>query len=184
MRAAESPIEPRTFPRRRANGVRWPQDRWPRRMPKFAAVLAASTASATDTNWPLTLGGATVTVTDSAGASLPAQISYASPTQVNYRVPVSAAAGIGKVVITAGGAPVSGTVNIVATYPGVFKQTADGLAAAQIYNGTFQTVTADRLCARLSGLREEDALQLSPSLDHVPRNLARRNAPYAEAIRP
>jgi uncharacterized protein (TIGR03437 family) len=33
-------------------------------------------------------------------------------------------------------------VNIVPTYPGIFKQTADGLASAQIYNGTYQTVTA------------------------------------------
>ena len=109
---------------------------------EFAAMLATFTASAMDTNWPLTLGGATVTVTDSTGASLPAQISYASATQVNYRVPVSAAAGIGKVTITAGGASVSGTVNIVPVYPGIFKQTADGLAAAQIYNGSYQTVTA------------------------------------------
>jgi len=109
---------------------------------EFAATLATSTESAASANWPLTLGGATVTVTDSTNATLSAQISYASATQVNYRMPVSAATGVGKVTITAGGTAVSGTVNIVPTYPGIFKQTADGLAAAQTYNGTYQSVTA------------------------------------------
>ena len=45
---------------------------------------------------------------------------------------------MGKVTISAGGASVTGTVNIAATYPGIFKATADGQAAAQIVtaNGT------------------------------------------------
>jgi uncharacterized protein (TIGR03437 family) len=98
---------------------------------EFNAVLATSTASASTTTWPQTLGGTTVTVTDSTGAQLPAGILYASPTQVNYQVPANAAAGVGKVTITAGGTAVTGTVNIAATYPGIFKSTADGLAAGQ-----------------------------------------------------
>jgi uncharacterized protein (TIGR03437 family) len=114
---------------------------------EFNATLATSTAAAPSANWPLTLGGATVTVTDSTNANLSAQISYASSTQVNYRMPPSAAAGVGKVTIAAGGASVSGTVNIVPTYPGIFKQTADGLASAQVLvvqgsAQTYQNVTA------------------------------------------
>jgi uncharacterized protein (TIGR03437 family) len=109
---------------------------------EFAATLATSTATASSANWPLTLGGATVTVTDSTNASLSAQIYYASPSQVNYRMPPGAASGTGKVTITAGGTSVSGTVNIVATYPGIFTQTADGLAAAQVLiGGNYQSVS-------------------------------------------
>jgi uncharacterized protein (TIGR03437 family) len=115
--------------------------------PEFAATLAASTASASSTPWPTSLGGATVTLTDSSGAQLPAGILYASPTQVNYQVPATAAAGPGKITITSSGTSVTGTVNIAATYPGIFKQTADGLAAAQIlriHNGqqAIEAVTA------------------------------------------
>jgi len=98
---------------------------------EFSAVLATSTVGASGTVWPTTLGGASVTVTDSTGAQLPAGILYASPGQVNYQMPTSAAAGLGKVTITAGGTSVTGTVNIAATYPGIFKATSDGLAAAQ-----------------------------------------------------
>jgi uncharacterized protein (TIGR03437 family) len=84
-----------------------------------------------------------VTVTDSTGAQLPAGILYASPTQVNYQMPVNAASGFGRVTVSAGGAAVTGTVNIVATYPGVFTSTSDGLAAAQTITvtGAAQTVS-------------------------------------------
>ena len=90
---------------------------------------------------------ATVSLKDSSGAQLPVTVSYSSATQANYQVPASAATGIGTVTITANGATVTGTVNIVATYPGIFIQTATGLAAAQIlriHNGaqTYETVTS------------------------------------------
>jgi uncharacterized protein (TIGR03437 family) len=108
---------------------------------EFDASLATSTATASNTPWPITLGGAAVTVTDSTGAQLPAGILYASSSQVNYQVPATAATGLGKVTITSAGTAVTGTVNIVATYPGVFKATSDGLAAAQTVtvNGSQQT---------------------------------------------
>src|SRR5262249_43931697 len=51
---------------------------------------------------------------------------------LNYQMPPAAAAGPARVVITAGGTSVTGTVNIAATYPNLFKLTADNLAAAQI----------------------------------------------------
>ncbi len=100
---------------------------------EFNATLATSTAtgSPAGAEWPLILGGATVTVTDSTGAQLPAGILYASPNQVNYQVPSMAASGPGKVTIASGGTSVTGTVNIAATYPGIFKASSDSLAAAQ-----------------------------------------------------
>ena len=63
--------------------------------PEFNASLATSIATATGSVWPLTLAGATVTVTDSTNAQLPAGIVYASPSQVNYQVPSAAASGRG-----------------------------------------------------------------------------------------
>jgi len=100
---------------------------------EFDSTLATSTATGTPNGsaWPLTLGGATVTVTDSTGAQLPAGILYASPTQVNYQVPSTAASGPGKVTLTSGGTSISGTINILPTYPGIFKANSDSLAAGQ-----------------------------------------------------
>ena len=98
----------------------------------FDAKLATSTDQASTPNWPLTLGGATVTIKDAAGVSTQAAISYASPKQINYRVPENVATGIATVNFTAGGVTVPGYLNIVSTYPGVFKAGVDNLAAAQV----------------------------------------------------
>jgi uncharacterized protein (TIGR03437 family) len=83
-------------------------------------------------DWPLSLGGATVTVVDSAGVSTPAPIAYASPRQLNYRIPATVATGIASVRITAGGVTVPGSIHIVATYPGLFRANAAGDAVAQV----------------------------------------------------
>ncbi len=99
---------------------------------QFESQLATATEAASSANWPMTLGGATVTVVDSSGAALPAQISYASPRQVNYRVPATAATGLATVRHTAGGVTVMSALNIVPVYPGLFKQNIENLAAAQV----------------------------------------------------
>jgi uncharacterized protein (TIGR03437 family) len=98
--------------------------------PIFNATIATSTASASSPSWPTTLGGATVTVTDAAGAARTAQISYASPSQINYVVPEGTATGFANVRIAAGGVTSSGSLNIVATYPHLFSVNTSGLAAA------------------------------------------------------
>jgi uncharacterized protein (TIGR03437 family) len=114
--------------------------------PEFNATLATSTEGAATAVWPMTLGGATVTVTDSAGVTLPAGILYASPTQVNYQLPAISATGLGRVTITAGGTAVSGTVNIVATYPGLFNAaqilTIDGNSYLILYGTGIGTSAA------------------------------------------
>ncbi len=99
---------------------------------QFEAKLATGTEAASSANWPTTLGGGTVTVVDSSGATLVAQISYASPKQVNYRVPTEAPTGLATVRHTAGGVTVMSALNIVAVYPGIFKQNIENLAAAQV----------------------------------------------------
>ncbi|HMV87041.1 MAG TPA: YHYH protein [Blastocatellia bacterium] len=100
--------------------------------PLFGAKLATGTAAADSPIWPTTLAGATVTVRDAAGATLAAAISYASPGQLNYRVPDSAAAGLATVTITANGVSVPGAINIQPVYPHLFQFTGEGLAAAYV----------------------------------------------------
>ncbi len=112
--------------------------------PEFTATLATSTAGTPSSAYPTALGGATVTITDSTGATTPAGILYASAVQLNYQMPSTVATGVGKVTITSGGTSVAGTVNIVATYPGLFRAGTDGLAAAQTVtvNGSSQVIQA------------------------------------------
>ena len=98
----------------------------------FDSVLATSTEAAASANWPTSLGGATVSIVDSAGVTFSAPIFYASPTQLNYRVPPNVATGVATVRISANGIVVPGGINIVPTYPGLFRVNVEGLAAAQV----------------------------------------------------
>jgi uncharacterized protein (TIGR03437 family) len=98
----------------------------------FNTTLASSTATADSNVWPTTLAGATVTATDSAGVQRPAPIYYASPTQINYRLPTSMASGFGSVTVTVNGVQSSGNINVLPVYPNLFVQNGDGLAAAYV----------------------------------------------------
>ena len=113
----------------------------------FNTTLAASTATADSTVWPTSLGGATVTVTDSAGVRRPASIYYTSANQLNYRLPPDAATGFGSVTISANGIQSSGNVNIAAVYPNLFAQSGDGLAAAYVTRVTGTHVSTDSVSA-------------------------------------
>jgi len=110
----------------------------------FNTTLASSTATAGSNNWPTTLGGAAVTVTDSAGVERNAAIYFVSANQINYRLPSDAAAGFGTVTIAANGSPSSANINIAPVYPNLFAQTSDGLAAGFALRATGAIVsTAD-----------------------------------------
>ena len=98
----------------------------------FGTTNAASTAAATSADWPATLGRLAVAVVDSARISRPAQITYASPTQVNYVVPAGTAAGKATVRFTVNGTTATGSLNVVATYPTLFPVKAPGLAGAYV----------------------------------------------------
>jgi uncharacterized protein (TIGR03437 family) len=98
----------------------------------FNTNLAAATALDESANWQTTLGGATVTITDSAGINRPAAIFYTSSNQINYRLPPDAAPGFGSVTIAANGTQSSGNINIVPVYPNLFVQNGDGLASAYV----------------------------------------------------
>ena len=98
----------------------------------FGAVLATATEATTTAVWPTTLAGATVTVRDSAGTSRLAELLYASPSQINYRVPAASAIGYATVVVAAGGKSYTSNINIAAVYPNLFIANAEEVAAGQV----------------------------------------------------
>lgn len=106
--------------------------------PVFGATIASSTAGAGSPAWPTTLGGAQVTVKDSASTTRTAQISYASPAQINFVVPPGTASGVATVTVTVGSNSTTGSLNVVATYPNLFSVNGSGLAAAYVQYGNGQ----------------------------------------------
>jgi uncharacterized protein (TIGR03437 family) len=100
--------------------------------PVFFSVLSTSTDSASSPDWPMTLGGATVQVRDSAGLALPASLSFASPSQLNFRMPTGLAYGAGTVVIQAGGKTITSRINIQPVYPNLFMANPNALAAGSL----------------------------------------------------
>lgn len=107
--------------------------------PLFFSVLATSTGTASSTDWPTTLGGASISVKDSSGQSYPAQISFASPTQLNFLLPSKLATGAGVVTITAGGQTITSHINVQPVYPNLFMASPDGTAAGTI-TGAYLTL--------------------------------------------
>jgi uncharacterized protein (TIGR03437 family) len=98
----------------------------------FGSGLATGTAGAT-TNPPLTtLGGATVTVTDSAGTSLPAELLYVSSGQINYIVPDGLAAGAATVAFNSGSSTQNQKIQLGPVAPGMFTFNAAGLVAGSV----------------------------------------------------
>ena len=94
----------------------------------YGANLASTTAGATTTPLPTSLGGVSVTVTDNTGTARQAGLLYVSPGQINYQVPIGTAPGVARVTIgNAIGGILVGTVA-----PGLFSAngTGSGVAAA------------------------------------------------------
>jgi uncharacterized protein (TIGR03437 family) len=133
----------------------------------FGAQLATATASAATPTWPFSLGGSTVTVRDSTGVSRPAQISYASPGQINYRVPEATASGLATVTISANGSSINGAINILGSYPNLFMLNSEGLAAAYVVRARNGEVTSEDLYQFSNGVIEPRPIDLGPATDEV-----------------
>jgi uncharacterized protein (TIGR03437 family) len=116
----------------------------------YGSGLAAAPMQAPSLPLPNSLGGVTVTLNDSAGATFPAALFYVSPVQVNYLVPGGMAAGPATVTLTNGSTTFTGTALIGSIAPGIYtaNQAGQGPAAAQVVNAqgafanTFQCNTA------------------------------------------
>jgi uncharacterized protein (TIGR03437 family) len=134
----------------------------------FGAKLATSTAGATSPAWPTTLGGATVSLRDAAGTTHTTQINYASPNQLNYRIPEAAATGFATVTITAGGVSTSGAINIVSAYPTLFFQFNGEYTAAgyltRVRNGQ---ITDEPFIQTVNGVLVPLPIDLGPETDQV-----------------
>ncbi len=98
----------------------------------YAQDLAAAPAQATTLPLPTTLGGVTLTVTDSAGVRRSAPLLYVSPGQINFLLPDGVAPGTATVVTAGSGAQQVFTAAVQPVAPALFSMngTGSGVAAA------------------------------------------------------
>lgn len=114
----------------------------------FGQNLATSTVSATTTPLPTTLGGVTLSITDSANVTRNAPLFFVSAGQINFQVPTATAAGKATLTIRkADGTTVTGDMLVSAFAPGLFGANANGqgigvIGALRIAADGTQTLTA------------------------------------------
>jgi uncharacterized protein (TIGR03437 family) len=98
----------------------------------YGSNLASSTTSATALPLPTTLGGVTLSLTDATGAQFPAELSFVSPTQINFVIPSDAALGTATFTATNGSTSQTTTALIQNVAPALFSMngTGSGVAAA------------------------------------------------------
>jgi uncharacterized protein (TIGR03437 family) len=114
----------------------------------FGGALATTSATATSSPLPTTLGGTQVRLRDSSGNERLAPLFFVSPSQINYQVAPGILIGTASVTITSGSGAVStSTMLVEPVAPGLFAANANGqgVAAAvalRIRNGvqTFEPV--------------------------------------------
>jgi uncharacterized protein (TIGR03437 family) len=96
----------------------------------YGINLASSTQNASSQPLPMQLGGATVTVTDSAGNQRQAGLIYASSTQINFVVPDGLANGNATITVTNGSTTTTATAPIQAVTPTLFSANSSGTGVA------------------------------------------------------
>ncbi len=108
----------------------------------FGTDLASGTPGAASLPLPLSFGGTSLSITDSAGSTNQTPLLYVSPGQVNFEVPDQVASGPAQLTVTSGdGTLSSATVQIAPVAPAMFELNTSGLAAAQVQliSGSTQT---------------------------------------------
>jgi uncharacterized protein (TIGR03437 family) len=100
----------------------------------YGSNLAGTTQQANTQPPPQSLGGVTLTVTDSAGAARVAPLMYVSPSQINFVVPSGTAPGLANFAIANSNASVSTTATTTGTIqsvaPTLFSMSGDGRGVA------------------------------------------------------
>jgi uncharacterized protein (TIGR03437 family) len=101
----------------------------------FGSNLAGTTPqTAASQPPPLSLGGVTLTVTDSAGVARTAPLMYVSSSQINFVMPAGLAAGVAQFSIANGSSsPLTTTAMIQAVAPTLFSMSGDGRGVAGAY---------------------------------------------------
>ncbi len=96
------------------------------------------------------LGGVSLSLSDSSKTAQLAELLYVSPAQINFAVPSGLAAGTVTAMVIGGGATQTTTFTVSAVAPGIFTVTGTGSGppAADVYTaiGTSQTVTVAFAC--------------------------------------
>ena len=135
----------------------------------FGAGLAAA-AQMAGLPYPAALGGTTVTIADSAGAQQSAQISYVSPSQVNYIVPHGTALGPATVTVAVDNIAISSAPATIGTIdPGLFLFSGTNLVAANVLRvHADNSETVDNVYTiNASGALVPAPIDLSPATDQV-----------------
>lgn len=98
----------------------------------YGTNLAAAPVQATSLPLQTTLGGVSVTVTDSAGAQRNAPLLYVSPGQINFQVPADTAAGAATFTVNGGASTQTFNAVVQTVAPTLFSMsgTGTGVAAA------------------------------------------------------
>ncbi len=125
--------------------------------------LANAQAIASGLPWPASLGGSSISVQDSAGATTPAPLGFVSPGQVDFQIPDSVATGAATVLVTSGdGTASSASVTLTSLAPALFTLNSASLAAG------------DAFCVSSSGARAAESLYqlVNDAVEAAPLNLA------------
>jgi len=97
----------------------------------FGTALATSTRAATSAPLPVSLGGTSVTVRDSANNERLAPLFFVSEGQINFLMPAGLASGEAAIIAAnPEGRVARGTVNIAPVAPALFSANADGRGVA------------------------------------------------------
>jgi uncharacterized protein (TIGR03437 family) len=96
----------------------------------FGSELATGIMVATEIPLPTVMKGASITVTDSLGASRAAPLFYVSPGQINFLIPSGTAGGRATLVLVNGSVRATGEVTVASIAPGVFSADSSGSGTA------------------------------------------------------
>jgi len=101
----------------------------------YGTNLSTGTETASMLPLPSILAGATIAVTDSAGASRQSSLYYVSPQQINFEIPQGTAAGVATLQVNTGSAQLTGTAPIQTVAPSIFTFASNIAAAYTITYG-------------------------------------------------
>lgn len=133
----------------------------------FGSALATQTLSAA-VPLPLSLGGVSVTVTDSANVPRQAELFYVSPSQLAFFIPAQTASGNSTVTVNTNIGSLTATIAISASAAAVFTANASGQGplAAQVVSATASGEPVYMNTTTLNGAAFVNApIALSPASD-------------------
>jgi large repetitive protein len=133
----------------------------------FGRALTTQTLSATQP-LPSTLGGVTVTLTDSAGITRTAVLFYVSPAQMSFLIPAATANGPATITVTTAAGSFTDAVTVTTFAAGLFTANANGTGplSAQVVTVTPNGTQTYSNTAALSGTAFVNApIALAPAAD-------------------